>query len=52
MDTEIKVNLSTTTQPIEQVEIPVTIVEILEKDGKRYLWDEDSVSWVEAVVPE
>ena len=50
MDTEIKVNLSTTTQQIEQVEIPLTVVEILEKDGKRYSWDEQTLSWIE--VPE
>jgi len=47
MDTEIKINLNTTTIPIEVVEVPITIIEILEKDGKRYAWNEATLSWVE-----
>lgn len=47
MDTKIKINLNTTTTPIEVVEVPITIIEILEKDGKRYSWDEATLSWVE-----
>jgi len=47
MDTIIQIDPNNTSVEVIPIEIPVTIIEILEENGKRYQKDNDTGKWIE-----